>query len=102
MIPTYLTVKQVSEWLQVKEKTLYAWAAAQRIPSIHIHGLVRFPLKELERWLISLADEQRVLPTKIKPKRSLDIQAVIAQAKRLAYTPARGNQTNSEPNGKEE
>ena len=35
----------------VAVSTIYAWAAAGRIPHIRLGKVVRFPEGELERWL---------------------------------------------------
>lgn len=102
MLTPYLTVRQVSEWLQIPESTLYAWAAQGRIPCVRVNTLVRFSQEALNQWLDSSRPVIKGGKVRIAVKRALDIQAVIDRAKQLAYTPARGNQTNSEPNGKED
>ena len=50
--PRYLTAAQVAEWLQVSEKTVFRWAAADpTMPALRIGGTVRFPEERLQRWL---------------------------------------------------
>jgi nitrogen PTS system EIIA component len=46
-----LTIKQVSEILQVKPSTLYAWAEQGRIPSFKMNGLLRFDESEILSWV---------------------------------------------------
>jgi excisionase family DNA binding protein len=46
-----LTVKQVSELLQAKQSTVYAWAEQCRIPCFKINGLLRFDEREIETWI---------------------------------------------------
>jgi len=54
-----LTVKELSEILAVKPKTLYSWAELHRIPCYKIKGCLRFSLPEVMEWLKSW----RVEPT---------------------------------------
>ncbi len=46
-----LTVKQVSELLQAKQSTIYAWAEQSLIPSFKVNGLLRFDEDEIIHWL---------------------------------------------------
>lgn len=46
-----LTAKELGIILSVKPKTLYKWAAAGQIPSMHLNGLVRFDLDEVLKWI---------------------------------------------------
>jgi excisionase family DNA binding protein len=48
-----LTVKQVSEMLQTKPSTIYAWAEQRLIPSFKINGLLRFEETEIVEWVKS-------------------------------------------------
>jgi excisionase family DNA binding protein len=48
-----LTVKQVSELLQAKQSTIYAWAEQRLIPSFKINGLLRFDEAEIIEWMKS-------------------------------------------------
>lgn len=45
-----LTVKELSEIIKVKEKTLYQWAELGQIPCIKLNGCLRFDLDEIEKW----------------------------------------------------
>jgi len=47
----FLTVKDVSEWLQVSKKTVYDWTHTEFIPHYKIASQVRFKGSEIERWL---------------------------------------------------
>ena len=60
-----LTVKALSQRLQITPSTLYAWANQGKIPSRKIHGLVRFDPTDIDRWLASFSPPQP-LPTKIQ------------------------------------
>ncbi|MBL8054290.1 MAG: helix-turn-helix domain-containing protein [Nitrospira sp.] len=46
-----LTIKDIAARLQVKDKTLYAWAAQGRIPTLKINGVLRFEPAAIDRWL---------------------------------------------------
>ena len=39
---TLLTVKDMATRLQVKEKTIYAWASQGKIPCVKVNGVIRF------------------------------------------------------------
>jgi predicted DNA-binding transcriptional regulator AlpA len=46
-----LTVTQVSELIQAKPSTIYAWAGQSQIPCFKINGLLRFEEGEIFAWL---------------------------------------------------
>ena len=46
-----LNVKQVAEYLQLKESTIYSWAQDGKIPAIKIGRTWRFRRTDLESWL---------------------------------------------------
>lgn len=100
-----LTVQEVAARLQVKVKTIYAWARQGKMPCVRLHGLVRFRREAIEQWLAAM--EQPVSPrpshSGIRRSQSLELDPVIAAAKRAVYTPRRGK-TNARlrPIGKEE
>jgi len=83
-----LTIKELSEQLQIKSSTLYAWAAHGKIPCVRIHGLIRFRPEEIEAWMAGFQ------PGKIKslPSRSAsaDVDRLIAAAKRAVYNSRHG------------
>jgi len=93
-----LTVKDLSQQLQIKPATLYAWAAQQKIPCLKIHGVIRFESERISEWLNSFGIARSTNKLVI-PKRRVEesVDSLIASAKRAVYTPGRGNQTNSEP-----
>ena len=55
-----LTVKTLSQRLQIKPSTLYAWANHGKIPCRKIHGLVRFDPTDIDRWLSSFSPSPSV------------------------------------------
>lgn len=93
------TVKELAHWLQVKPSTLYAWAVAGKIPCLKIHGLLRFRPDEIARWLEAfqrpLAMRRRTLITRSHD----ELDALVARAKRQAYSPRLGDQTDAASKG---
>ncbi|HXX57523.1 MAG TPA: helix-turn-helix domain-containing protein [Thermodesulfovibrionales bacterium] len=47
----FLSVKEVSEMLGVKEKTIYQWAELRRMPSIMLNGTLRFNNDHIMEWV---------------------------------------------------
>ena len=97
-----LTVTALSQQLQIKPSTLYAWASHGRIPCRKIHGLVRFDPNEIDRWLASFS-----LPQPVRPqmgtcsKDHADLDQLIARAKHAVYTAGHGETITPSPTGKE-
>ena len=52
---TYLTVKQVAEYLQLNEKKIYALVQEGRIPATRATGKWLFPKQLVDDWLIETA-----------------------------------------------
>ena len=50
-----LTVKQVSELIQVKEKTIYQWVEMRQIPHHKLNGAIRFNYDVIIEWMDSCA-----------------------------------------------
>ena len=48
-----LTVKELSEILNVKASTLYQWAELKQMPCIKLNGSLRFDLEEIKEWVES-------------------------------------------------
>ena len=46
-----LNVKQVAQYLQLKESTIYSWAQDGKIPAIKIGRTWRFRRSDLDTWL---------------------------------------------------
>lgn len=52
-----LTVKNLSNLIGVKEKTLYQWAELGQIPHVKLNGCLRFDFSEIEEWIRSCKKE---------------------------------------------
>lgn len=46
-----ITIKEVAEYLRIKEKTAYDLAAKGKIPGFKVGGAWRFRKSELEGWI---------------------------------------------------
>ena len=99
-----LTVKALSQRLQITPSTLYAWASHGKIPCRKIHGLVRFDPSEIDHWLSSFSPPQSVPPQLGKRRTNhSDLDRLIASAKREVYTSGHGEtRPKSSLIGKEE
>ena len=86
-----LTIKDLSALLQVKPPTLYSWVAQGKIPFYKIHGLIRFRLKAIIRWLKSFSrGDATPLPRKLGATDHGDLEGLIARAKREVYNSPHG------------
>lgn len=75
-----VSVKDLSQFLNVKESTLYAWVHNGTIPSYKLNGLLRFDMDEIREWV----KNSRLIPcnVKISPKKSnrSDVDSIIKKA----------------------
>ena len=55
-----LTIKDLSEWLQVSTSTIYQWTHTGYIPHYKLPKGVRFKATEVERWLNKRKKKGRV------------------------------------------
>ena len=84
-----LTIKAITERLQVKDKTIYAWVAQGRIPALKINGVLRFESEAIERWLCECQTQSHKTSSTLRPSRpgsARDVDHLIERAKRAVYT----------------
>lgn len=76
-----ITIKEVSEFLKVKQSTLYSWVNQKRIPSFKLNGLWRFDMEKIEAW-INQSNRVDDTPGRIKKKKAnhLDIDRIVKHA----------------------
>ena len=48
-----ITVKEVSEYLKLKEQTVYLLARKNKIPSLKVGGSLRFKKSQIDGWLLA-------------------------------------------------
>lgn len=46
-----LTIKEVSEYLNVSVHTIYSWVSREKIPFCKLNGVVRFQLDRIQEWI---------------------------------------------------
>ena len=52
MMNNLITIKEVSEYLQIKERTIYSWINKGVIPHYKLtNKVVRFNINEINTWL---------------------------------------------------
>ena len=85
-----LTVKELSTLLRVAPSTLYDWAKRGKIPARNLNGLIRFHPAEVQEWLESGRAKvlTKPLPFEFGKRGSLDLESLIARAKRDVCVPA--------------
>jgi excisionase family DNA binding protein len=65
-----MTVKQVAEYLQMDEHTIYKLARSGQIPSIKIAGQWRFKKEVIDKWISQESLERVTQNTKYSARRS--------------------------------
>lgn len=101
---TLLTVKDMATRLQVKEKTIYAWASQGRIPCVKVNGVIRFDAREIEQWLRKCQVSVGVPCTSSVGKRrgfTTNVDHLIESATRAVYTPRGETRPLASPDGRE-
>lgn len=51
MTSEIMMIKEVAEYLRIKEKTAYALAAKGEIPGFKVGGSWRFDKKDIQQWI---------------------------------------------------
>ena len=76
-----VTIKEVSEFLKVKQSTLYSWVNQKRIPSFKLNGLWRFDMDKIEEW-VKESYRVRFVPQRITKNttKKQDIDRIIKHA----------------------
>jgi hypothetical protein len=48
---TYFTTKGLSDYLKIPEQSLRRWVLNNEMPYCRIHGVIRYRLSEIEKWV---------------------------------------------------
>jgi len=64
-----MTVKQVAEYLQIDERTIYKLARSGLIPSLKIAGQWRFKKDVIDKWISEQSLERVTQNIKSSPKK---------------------------------
>jgi len=100
-----LTAKDVAARLQVKDKTVYAWATRGKIPALKLNGVIRFEEQAIERWLQGCQvriDHRAPSPSVTRQPNQIHVDRLIENAKRAVYTPRGETRPLASPFGEEE
>ena len=101
---TLLTVKDMATWLQMKEKTIYAWASLGKIPCVKVNGLIRFDERAIEQWLQTCqvpVGPPRMPATNRRTGSATSVDHLIESATRAVYTSHGETRPIASPHGKE-
>ena len=52
---TYFNTKELSEYLKIPGQTIRRWVLNNEIPYHRIHGVIRYRMSEIDKWV----DEQK-------------------------------------------
>ena len=101
---TLLTVNDMATRLQVKAKTIYAWASQGKMPCVKINGVIRFDERAIAHWLeiCQVPVGPSRLPARNRrtgPVPSLD--HLIESATRAVYTAHGETRPVASPDGRE-
>ena len=67
--PSYLTVAQLAQRLQVNESAIYEWVDRDYIPFLMAGDLVRFDPRASHDWMLAEADRKREKKRGLMPVR---------------------------------
>lgn len=79
-----ITIDELSEYLKIKQSTLYSWASSSMIPSYKLNGVLRFDKDEIEEWVKKNKVEpfnpkQRIKLSDMQNK-NVDINGIVKRA----------------------
>ena len=104
MTRSFHTVKDMAIRLQVKEKTIYAWASQGKIPCVKVNGVIRFDPGEIEHWLqqchVPIGPPHRLVKNTRKDS-ATNVDHLIESATRAVYTARGETRPVASPDGKE-
>ena len=101
---TLLTAKDIATRLQVKEKTIYAWASQGKMPCMKVNGVIRFDEKAIEQWLQGChvpVGPPRLPATHRRTGAATSVDHLIESATRAVYTAHGETKPIASPHGKE-
>ncbi len=76
----FVTIKELSKFLKVKESTLYSWVHHGLIPFHKLNGLVRFDMEEIKEWIKVSHKETQNRELYIVKKQPQDIDSIVKKA----------------------
>lgn len=110
----FWNIQQVSQYLQVKPKTIYNWAESGEIPYYKIGRLIRFKRTDIDAWVEGHRKEQNKFEIENLARRALKtarkgngvspdkmVKKIIDEVKTDKYTPKHGKSDQIKGLGKE-
>ncbi len=89
----FVTIKELSQFLKVKESTLYSWVHNGSIPFHKLNGLVRFNMEEIREW-VKASHKETPKPLYIATKLPQNIDTIVKKAidtvRGKEYNPSNG------------
>ena len=79
-IMEFITIRDISKYLKVKESTLYSWVHNGSIPFYKLNGLLRFDMDEIETWVKASKPMSCNRDIKLKKPPNQDIEKVVKKA----------------------
>ena len=105
----FLSVRNLSSYMDIKVKTIYSMVEKREIPFYKIGRLVRFKKSEIDAWvkelkfeMVSPQAEAREIIDRVKPESGCIVKKNVAHAKALGYTPKCGRSGKIKDLGKGE
>ena len=90
----FVTIKELSKFIKIKESTLYSWVHHGLIPFHKLNGLVRFDMEEIESWVKASRKEPQRQELNVVEKKPQDIDGIVKKAidsvKSKEYNPSNG------------
>ena len=64
MEDAYMTIKELTKYLKVKQSTVYNWVNHDRVPASKVVGQWRFKRSEIDEWIRSSNNNNKKAETK--------------------------------------
>jgi excisionase family DNA binding protein len=94
----YLTINEVSQYLNVKRSTLYSWVKSGEMPHYRLNRMVRFRKADIDTWMENHRSESTEKSKKVsgflkvmnRPRMNIDslVKKSIDEVKGNRYTPS--------------
>jgi excisionase family DNA binding protein len=99
----FLTINEVSEYLNLRRSTIYSMVEASEIPHYRVGRLIRFKQNDVDQWMEDHRKERvytdkeakRILRGKTRPRMDMNIDGIVKKA----VDEVKGNKYNV-PHGK--
>ena len=101
-----VTIKEISEYLKVKESTLYSWVHNGIMPFYKLNGILRFDMNEIVAWVRASKPSAPEPIMELTRPQTKDINQLakraIEEVKRNGYNPSKRETSLNQALRKEE